>query len=174
MSYHSIIGMTAAALSIVVPTEAAAQSAVNRAMHFAQQQSVGSTGYKLERASLALAVQPDDVAQPVSTDGPPRDADQVTKSAAYKWEAGFLALSAVDAVETISCLDANRCTEGNPIWGRHPSTGKIIATKLGLGLVQFGIFKLIVDHDPHAGLRVAQVSAVVQGGFVLLNLRHTF
>jgi len=172
MSYRSFVGVTAAALSIVVPTEAVAQSAINRATHFAQQQDVGSTGYKLERVSLDA--QPDAVVQAVSSEVPPRDEDQVTRSAAYKWEAGFLVLSAIDAAETISCLDRNRCTEGNFIWGSHPSTGKIVAAKVALGLVHFGIFKLIVDHDPRTGLRAAQVSAVVQGGFVLLNLRHTF
>ena len=172
MSYRSLIGMTAAALAVSFPTAAAAQSTINQAMQLAQQQKVGLAGYKLERAPLAD--QADAVVQAVPSQVAPRDADQVTRSAAYKWEAGYLALSAIDAAETISCLDRNRCTEGNFIWGRHPSTGKIIAAKIGLSLVHFGIFKLIVDHDAHTGLRVAQVSAVVQGGFVLLNLRHTF
>jgi hypothetical protein len=172
MRYHSLIGITTSALWIAIPTEAAAQSALGQAMQLAQEQHVGSIGYRLERASLA--VQPEAVLQPVPSEAPPRDEDRVTRSAAYKWEAGYLALSAIDAVQTISCLDRNRCTEGNFIWGTHPSTGKIVATKVGLGLIQFGIFKLVVDHDPHSGLRVAQVSAVVQGGFVLLNLRHTF
>lgn len=172
MLCRSLIGMTAAALSIAIPTGAAAQSALGQAMQFAQEQKVGSTGYRLERASLAIQPQP--VVEPVPSEAPPRDVDQVTRSAAYKWEAGYLALSAIDAAQTISCLNRNRCTEGNFIWGSHPSTGKIVAAKIGLGLIQFGVFKLVVDHDPHSGLRVAQVSAVVQGGFVLLNLRHTF
>jgi hypothetical protein len=172
MRYRSLIGITAAALWIAIPTAAAAQSALDQAMHLAQEQNIGSTGYRLEPASFA--VQPDPVVQPASSEAPPRDEDQVTRSAAYKWEAGYLALSAIDAVQTISCLDRNRCTEGNFIWGSHPSTAKIVAAKIGLGLIHFGLFKLIVDHDPHSGLRVAQVSAVVQGGVVLLNLRHTF
>jgi len=97
-----------------------------------------------------------------------------TRDAAYKWEAGFLVLSAVDAAETIHCLDRNTCSEGNPIWGRHPSTAKIVLTKLGLGIVHFTVFKLIADDDPKTALRAAQVSAVVQGGFVMLNAHLAF
>ena len=100
--------------------------------------------------------------------------EQRTKSAAYKWEAAFLALSAIDAAETISCLNRATCTEHNPIWGHHPSTGTTVAAKLGLGLVHFGVFKLIADRDPHTALRAAQISAAVQGGVVLLNLHTVF
>ena len=100
--------------------------------------------------------------------------EQRTKSAAYKWEATFLALSAIDAAETISCLNRATCTEHNPIWGHHPSAGKVVAAKLGLGLVHFAVFKLIADRDPHTALRAAQISAAVQGGVVLLNLKTAF
>src|SRR5947209_1892305 len=179
MFYRSVSGLIAVALSIAVSTEAAAQPALGRAMWLAQEQNTKLSGYRLEPASPAL--QPDPTLQPnpttvrsVSGQVVPLDPDQATKSAAYKWEAAFLALSAIDAAETISCLDRNRCTEGNFICGRHPLTGKIVATKLGLGLIHFGIFKLIVDHDPHTALRAAQVSAVVQGGVVLLNVHRAF
>jgi hypothetical protein len=173
MSYRSVIGIIAVALSIAVPTEAPAQSALHRAMRLAQEQNTKLGGYKLQPASLALQPNPTTV-RSVSGQAVLLDPDQATKSAAYKWEAAFLALSAIDAAETISCLNRNRCTEGNFIWGRHPSTGKIVAAKLGLGLIHFGIFKLIADHDPHTALRAAQVSAVVQGGVVLLNVQRAF
>jgi hypothetical protein len=173
MSYRSAIAIAAAALSVVFPTQAGAQSTFGRALRLAQEQNRVLSGYRLQRASLALQPSTPTV-RSVSGEPVLLDPDQATRSAAYKWEAGFLALSAIDAAETISCLDRNQCTESNFIWGRHPSTGKIVATKVGLGLIHFGIFKLIVNHDPHTALRAAQVSAIVQGGFVLFNVHRAF
>jgi hypothetical protein len=49
-----------------------------------------------------------------------------------------------------------------------------VAAKLGLGLVHFGIFKLLVNHDPRTALRAAQISAAVQAGFVVINARTAF
>jgi hypothetical protein len=64
-----------------------------------------------------------------------------TRSAALKWELGYLALSAVDAGQTIHCLDRGICEEGNPIFGRHPSAKTLIIAKVGLGALHFVAFK---------------------------------
>jgi len=168
MRYHSFIGMTTAALLLLVPSQALAQtmlvqnvkfdlkehsySAVEQDLRVGSEQTPPSTNEK------NLRVVP----------------ERGTRSAAYLWEASFLTLSAIDAAETISCLNRNRCTEGNPIWGHHPSTGKIVAAKLGLGLVHFAVFKAIANQDPKTALRAAQISAAVQGGFVLLNMNKAF
>lgn len=127
--------------------------------------------YKLLIAFLAAALS---LALPAEACAQTARSYDATKSAADKWEAGFLALSAIDAAETISCLDRNVCNESNPIWGKHPSTGKIILTKLGLGAVHFVTFKLIERKDPRTALRAAQISAIVQGGVVLLNAHVAF
>ena len=167
MRYHSLVGITAA-LVFALPSVAAAQTVPQQHLRFALQpnprldpakdlQLAASGNGQLDREQqLRLAP------------------EHGTKSAAYKWEAGFLVLSAIDAAETVSCLDRSRCTEGNFIWGHHPSTGKIIAAKLGLGLLHFGVFKAIADRDPHTALRAAQISAAVQGGGVLLNMHKAF
>lgn len=97
-----------------------------------------------------------------------------TRSAAMKWELGYLALSAIDAAQTISCLERGICREGNPLFGAHPKASKLILAKLGLGAVHFGAFTLINQRNPKAALRVAQISAGVQGGVVLLNSRFAF
>jgi hypothetical protein len=152
MRYQLLIGTCAAALSLTLSAQAAAQSTPAQNLRLAPESAAESTPAQ----NLRLAP------------------EQRTKSAAYKWEGAFLALSAIDAAETISCLNRNRCTEGNFIWGHHPSTAKIIAGKLALGLVHFTVFKLVADHDPHTALRVAQVSAAVQGGVVLLNAHVVF
>lgn len=172
MRYRSLIEFTAAALLIAVPVQASAQTAFERAARLAQKEDGQLARYRLERASFE--VQPEPEVQSRHDEAELRDPEQATRSAAYAWEAGFLALSAIDAAETISCLNRNRCTEGNFIWGRHPSTGKILGAKIGLGLIHFGVVTLVARRDPHTALRVAQVSAAVQGGFVLINLRHVF
>jgi hypothetical protein len=78
--------------------------------------------------------------------------------------AGYLALSAIDAGQTIHCLDRGICEEGNPIFGKHPSAKKLILAKVGLGALHFVAFKALNDRNPRAALRLAQVSCAVQGG----------
>jgi hypothetical protein len=97
-----------------------------------------------------------------------------TRSAALKWEVGYLALSALDAAETIHCLDRGTCKEGNPIFGKHPSTEKLILAKVGFGLLHFVAFDHMNSRNPRTAMRFAQVSCAVQGGVVLLNLRVAF
>ena len=93
---------------------------------------------------------------------------------AQTWEAGYLVLDAADAAETISCLHRHTCTEGNPLFGKHPSTFKLIAGKLALGALQFTIFQKMHERDPHAALRYAQISFGLQGAVVGFNARIFF
>jgi hypothetical protein len=147
---------------------------MEQAIALAQEQNTNPGGYELQSTSQAAQISAPTTVRTVSGHIVSLDPDRPTRSAAYAWEAGFLALSAIDAVETISCLDKNRCMEGNFIWGSHPSSGKVIAAKVGLGLIHFGLFKLLVDHNPHTALRAAQISAAVQGGFVVVNAHKAF
>ena len=97
-----------------------------------------------------------------------------TKSAALKWEVGYLALSAIDAAQTIDCLNREVCVEGNPILGKHPSTAKLIGAKVALGVLHFTAFSRINEKNPRGALRLAQVSCALQGTVVGLNARFTF
>lgn len=97
-----------------------------------------------------------------------------TRSAARHYEAAYLALSAVDLAETIHCLERHQCAEGNPLFGRHPSTAKLVAGKVALGALHFALFTRLNQRNPRAALRMAQVSCVAQGGVVALNLRFVF
>jgi hypothetical protein len=94
-----------------------------------------------------------------------------TRSAGNAWEAGFQALNAIDTIETLSC---HNCVEANPLFGKHPSAEKLILLKAGVGLIHFAAFKYIQHDDPHAAMRLAQVSVAVQGGIVALNARFMF
>lgn len=99
---------------------------------------------------------------------------ETTKSSALKWELGFLALSAIDAAQTIECLNRNACEETNPLFGKHPSTKSIILAKVGGGLAHFALFSYINKRSPKTALRAAQVSFALQGTVVLLNARVAF
>jgi hypothetical protein len=112
-------------------------------------------------------------AQPAAAADPVLEQEQLRR-AALKWEIGYLALSAVDAAETIHCLDRDTCQEGNPIFGKHPSPAKLILGKVVFGAIHFAVFDRMRDRNPKAAMRLAQISAGVQGGVVLLNLRVAF
>jgi hypothetical protein len=94
-----------------------------------------------------------------------------TRSAAITWEAGYLGLSALDAIQTMNCLHRSTCHEGNPIWGTHPSDTKIILAKVGGGLIHVALFKALLDRSPKYALRAAQISFAIQGTVVVLNAR---
>jgi len=97
-----------------------------------------------------------------------------TRSSALKWELSYLALSAIDTAQTINCLKRDICEEGNPLFGKHPSSKKLIAAKIGLGAVHFALFTRLNDHNPKAAMRLARVSFAVQGTVVGLNARFMF
>jgi hypothetical protein len=96
------------------------------------------------------------------------------KSTALKWEIAYLALSAIDAGQTIHCLRRDICEEVNPLFGKRPSTKTILLTKVGGGLAHFALFSYINNRNPTLALRAAQISVVGQGGTVLLNARIMF
>lgn len=96
------------------------------------------------------------------------------QQSALKWEMSYLALSAIDAAQTIECLNRDRCQEANPIMGKSPSTAKILLVKAGLGLVHFTLFRTLNRKDPKLALRTAQISAGLQAGVVMLNARVAF
>ena len=99
-----------------------------------------------------------------------------TQSAAQKWELTYLALSAVDTIQTIECLErtTNPCEEANPLLGKSPSTGKVLLLKGGISLAHYLLFRELNKHDPNIALRAAQFSAIFQGGLVALNLHAAF
>ena len=92
-------------------------------------------------ALTAFAAMPAPAAAKTATETAPAaamtQADfQEAQAKALKWELSYLAVSALDAAETIYCIETiDGCTEANPLFGKRPSAGKIIALKAGLGLV---------------------------------------
>lgn len=88
---------------------------------------------------------------------------------AIRWELGYLALSAVDAAQLIDCLHAHTCHEANPIYGRHPSTARIILTKAIGGAFHFWLVNGMNKHNPREARLTAQLSAGIQGFIVAIN-----
>jgi hypothetical protein len=91
-----------------------------------------------------------------------------------KWEVGYLALSAIDTAQTIDCLHRGECAEGNPLFGKHPSAGKLIAAKVLFGAAHFALINHVNERNPHAALRLVQGSVIMQAGVVGLNARFAF
>jgi hypothetical protein len=88
---------------------------------------------------------------------------------AIRWELGYLALSAVDAAQLMNCLHAHTCHEANPIYGRHPSTARIILTKAIGGAFHFWLVNGMNKRNPREARLTAQLSAGIQGFIVAIN-----
>ena len=89
-------------------------------------------------------------------------------------EIAFQALNLLDAVQTISCLDRHVCREGNPLFGSHPSPGRVVGMKVGFGVLHFVAARLLNDRNPRMA-RIFQIATIgIQGGVVAANLRFGF
>jgi hypothetical protein len=99
---------------------------------------------------------------------------EATRKAVMRYEIAYLALSAADLVITVRCLERNECEEMNPVWGKHPSTQKLVIGKIAGGVIHFAAIRYIADRNPKLALRLAQISVAVQGGVVGFNLTSEF
>jgi hypothetical protein len=97
-----------------------------------------------------------------------------TKSAADQWETAYVALNLIDTIQTLDCLHRDRCIEGNPLFGKHPSDAKLIIGKVLLVGIQFAMFEHAEARSAKGALRVAQIGVGVTGATVALNARFTF
>lgn len=86
----------------------------------------------------------------------------------------FLTLSAIDAIQTIDCLNRNVCYEANPIYGRRPSTEKIIGIKVIGGVLHYLLIQELYKRDPKLTRTVQYISIGIQGSVVAANLRFSF
>lgn len=91
-----------------------------------------------------------------------------------KLEITYQALNAVDLIQTASCLKAHTCVESNPIYGKHPKVGTIVAGKVASGLIHYFITKEMIkeygeDSEP---VRIWLYSTIaLQESVVALNFR---
>lgn len=99
---------------------------------------------------------------------------RAVKRDATRREIVFQVLNVIDTAQTIDCLHRDVCTEGNPLFGKRPSPGKLIAIKGGIGILHWIIFNHVRERDPYAARRMATWSVAIQGGIVAANARFTF
>jgi hypothetical protein len=105
---------------------------------------------------------------------PPRPRDRDGWDRIRHLEIAFQALNAADFAVTAHCLRRDICHELNPLLGRHPSTGKLLAVKIGTGAVHYLVARRLARTDPGAARVFEIVSIVVQGGVVAANARILF
>ena len=89
-------------------------------------------------------------------------------------EIAYQVLNAVDAVQTISCLERGVCHEMNPLLGRSPSPGKVLAFKAASGGVHYLVTRLLEAEAPGAvnGWQITTIA--IQGGVVAWNMQFVF
>ncbi len=93
-------------------------------------------------------------------------------------ELEYQLLNAMDALETEKCMHQRYCTERNPILGRHPTTARLLAFKLGGGISHFMLYRRISNTHSRAKLAMATwieiFSLATQGTVVALNFKSVF
>ena len=89
-------------------------------------------------------------------------------------EVVYQVLNVVDAVQTISCLDRGVCHELNPLLGRDPSAGKVIAFKAASGGVHYLVTRLFESYAPEAVAPWQITTIGIQGGAVAWNMQFVF
>lgn len=55
----------------------------------------------------------------------------------FKLEYSYQALNAIDALETCTFLSEGTAHEANPLYGKHPSCGKVVAIKAASGALHY-------------------------------------
>lgn len=104
----------------------------------------------------------------------PAYAKEPTWEETKKLEMVYFALSAIDAAQTIDCLNRNVCYEVNPIYGRNPSTEKIIGIKVVGGAFHYLLVREVYKRDPKLARTIQYITIGIQGGIVAANLRFAF
>ncbi len=100
-----------------------------------------------------------------------------TPAYAEEWkdlEITYQALNAIDTIQTVSCLEANRCVEKNPIFGSHPKTSTLVIAKVAGGIGHYIITKELVKRfgpDSRETKMWLYASIGIQGSVVLWNFK---
>ena len=89
-------------------------------------------------------------------------------------EIAFQVLNAADAVQTCDFLKRGVAQELNPLFGKHPSCGKVIAFKIVGGGIHYALVSKINETDPKLAKIIQIITIAVQGGVVAANLRFVF
>ena len=98
---------------------------------------------------------------------------QPTHDSVMREEVAFQALNAADAATT--CIALSRgAKEANPLFGKKPSCGKVIAVKAAAGALHWFFMDRTARHDPETARWVVRGSILIQGGVVGWNIGVIF
>ena len=104
----------------------------------------------------------------------PSKAAEPTWKEIKKLELVYQSLNAIDTIQTIDCLNREKCYEANPFLGKYPSTEKVIGFKIANGVIHYFLTKEIYRRNPKAARTFQYISIGIQGSVVAANMRITF
>lgn len=89
-------------------------------------------------------------------------------------EIAYHALNAADAAQTCALVSNGAHRELNPLLGRKPSCGKVIAFKVATSAAFHFASRELRERDPETAKWFQIVALTVQGGVVAANMRLVF
>lgn len=93
------------------------------------------------------------------------------------WRAFWIGQGLTAADLTLTCIalaqrnpdGSKRFREGNPIYGKNASCGRVIAIRGGISALQYLIARRAVNRDPTRAKKALQITMVIQGVPVIWN-----
>lgn len=89
---------------------------------------------------------------------------------AHNWELAFLGMSALDTVQTVATVSNGDAREYNPLLGRKPSAGKVLAYMALRSGLHYSLFRYANARNPNTARKAAMASFVIQSGIVGVGL----
>jgi len=91
-----------------------------------------------------------------------------------KRQVAFHTLNAIDTIQTCHVLQSGKGFEVNPIFGRNPDCGTLVAAKIGSSILQQIIASELRKRDEEAAKLFQIISIGIQGGVVVWNFTVVF
>ena len=91
-----------------------------------------------------------------------------------KRQVAFHTLNAIDTIQTCHVLQSGKGYELNPIFGRNPDCGTLVAAKIGGSILHQIISSELRKRDEKAAKLFQIISIGIQGGVVMWNFTVVF
>ena len=91
-----------------------------------------------------------------------------------KRQVAYHTLNAIDTIQTCHVLQSGKAYELNPIFGRNPDCGTLVAAKIGASILHQIIASELRKRDEHAAKLFQIMTIGVQGGVVAWNFTVVF
>lgn len=111
---------------------------------------------------------------PATAEAAPGQAMRKTWKDVRDLEYIYQALNVVDVIQTVTCLEAGRCHETNPTFGRNPHRTKLVASKMVFGALHYAMTRYLLKNHNEMVDEWMIGSIVLQGGVVMWNMQFCF